>query len=79
MQRLVGQSGQAFQPELAGGGNLVTFFREDNWEEVFRQALVTANFGCNSQQQACLAAAARANDDLVGVRVSRAFAEVFDQ
>ena len=74
-RRLVGQAGQAFQPELPGGGNLVALLREDDGEEGGRQPGIPAHFRRDPQEQARLSAAARADDDLVRVRASGAFAE----
>ena len=43
--RLVGELGQAFQPELSGGGHLVAFFGEENREEGSGQRGIAAYFG----------------------------------
>ena len=78
-RRLVGQARQALQPELAGGAHLVALLGEDDGEEASRQVGVAAHFRGNAQQQARFAAAARADDDLVLVRVARTRTQRLDQ
>ena len=76
---LDGQAGQALEPELAGSAHLVALLGEDDGEEASRQVGIAAHFRGNAQQQARLAAAARADDDLVLVRVARTRAQRLDQ
>ena len=78
VRRLVGQAGQALQPELPGGPDLVALLREDDGEEAGRQRDVPAHLRRDPQEQARLPAAARADHDLVRVRASGAFAQHLD-
>ena len=75
---LIGQAGQALQPELTGGAYFVAFLREDDGEETVRQIGISAHLRSNAQEQARLAAATRADDDLVRVRAAGAIAQHLD-
>ena len=63
-RRLVGELGEALQPELSGLGNLVAFFGEDHGEEASGQLRIAAHFRRHPQQQGGLAAPPRPDDDL---------------
>ena len=44
-RRPVGEAGQAFEPEFAGGRDLVAFLGKDDREEAYREAVVPTYFG----------------------------------
>ena len=76
---LVGQMREAFEPELAGAGNLVALLRENHREETGGEVGISPYLRRDPQQEARLAAAARAENELVNVRVSRTLANYFHE
>ena len=73
------QIGETLQPELTCRPDLVALLREGDREIARRQRRVPPCFRRDAQKQARLPAAARADHDLVRVRVSGALAQNLDE